>query len=94
MDYVLVDESRILELDVQVENTPGSTPFAEAGPWHRDLANLSAQKLLDLAKIIWDQKRTERVPEWAVRELLVEAVGAGRIDRSMLQAALRNKVAP
>jgi len=92
VDYALLDQRYIWQLDIQVEKTPGGTPLAEADLWHRDLTHLSAQKLLDLAKVMWDRARTARRPEKAVRQLLVKAVDSGRIDTSKLKDTLRSEI--
>ena len=94
VDCVLLDQRDIVHLDINVGRTAGDTPLSEANLWHCDMAHLSAQKLVELAGVMWERSRAERRLKKAVRQLLVSAVESGRIDSSGLKETLRNEIAP
>ncbi len=80
-DYVLINIDVLTELHIRLASTLGRTPDHQVNLWHRDLIELSANKLLRLAQHIWKKDEYERLPEKKMLDLIVESVSAGYIDR-------------
>ena len=53
-DYVVLDVHPLTDLNIRVDESKGGTPDEEVNAWHRDLVELSAQKIMGLAVVIQD----------------------------------------
>jgi len=89
LDYVLFDPTLLTSLGVGLDHTEGGTADREANQhWHRDLVRLSGRTLVELARIIKTDGREGRAPAKQLKQLIVGAIQAGRIDRSLLNTGL------
>lgn len=79
VDYVLIDHTILDKLGVQVENAAGDTPYEQANKWHKNLPELSAAILLQLAREVQLGGAPTRVPEKVNKQLLIDAVKDGKI---------------
>jgi hypothetical protein len=52
-DYVLFPESVVLDIGLKLINIPGRTPDTEVNEIHRDVSEISAQRLIALAESIF-----------------------------------------
>jgi len=92
-DYALVDEATLLKLNVKMETTPGLTPDDEVnGRWHRDLCEMTADKLLALAMAIAAKGERKRLGEKEVRGLIRQAIEKKRIDQTRLKPRVAVKI--
>ena len=63
-DYALFEDRLLEGLNVKISQTVGSTPDESANvEWHRDVEELSASKLAEIAKIVFHYFEKARVPE-------------------------------
>lgn len=92
-DYALFDEQVCSELNIEIENTVGNTPNNEVNQkWHRHLVKLSADKLLKLAKVIYEKGETKRIREKEIPKMIAGASLAGRIPIKSIKPNLQRKV--
>lgn len=92
-DYLLFDEEICSELKIEVRDTKGETPNEEVNKkWHRDLAELSADKLLELAKVVYEKGETHRELEKEMLERVAKASLAGKIPIKDLKPNWRQRV--
>jgi len=93
LDYALLDLQLLPELNIKVRHTTGGTPDEKANvSWHRDLVELSAFKVVELAKSILAKAERKRVPETEIRRLIIQAIASGRIEPTKLQESIRGKM--
>lgn len=92
LDYALFDLKLVEDIGIKVEINEGATPYDKANRWHRDLVELSANKLIKLAEIILTKSHKERVLEKKILNLIKEAVKDGEIDRTKLKENIVKKL--
>jgi len=84
-DYALFEDRLLEGLNVKISQTVGSTPDESANvEWHRDVEELSASKLAEIAKIVFHYCEKARVPEIEVAVKVRRAIESGQIVRSRL----------
>jgi len=94
VDYVLIDQRTLTGLNIQVRQTNGNSPYQTANKWHRDLLDLSARRILELAKEIYKNSDSRmRKGDKAVKQLLVSAVTSRNIDPTNLAQDLQRQIA-
>jgi uncharacterized protein (DUF2267 family) len=81
LDYALFDQQIVTEINIKFINTRGDSPDEQVNSWHRDLIELSASKLIELAKAIQTQAEIKRIQVQDVIQLVAEGISSGRIDR-------------
>ena len=88
LDYTLLDEAILSAIPVKCVPSEGVTPCPAANlTIHRDLVELTVQKVADLAHKMMPLNRI-RVSEREVRALLRHALQSGAIDRSRVEPKL------
>ncbi len=86
LDYALIREELLIQLGLKIEHTTGdSADDVVNTQYHRDLVELSAPKLLELAKTLQEKAERNRYSEKHVLGLLVEGIGTGRLDRTRVK---------
>ncbi len=78
-DYVLVEYNVLEKLGVRIENAEGETPYEQANKWHTNLSELSAVKLLQLAREVQSGNPPARILEQVTKQLLINAIKDGKI---------------
>jgi hypothetical protein len=92
LDYALIDEAVLPAIPVKCVKSDGVTPHSAAnGTLHRDLIELTAQKVVRIAIEMMPLKRV-RVSEKQVKGLLLEALQTGVLDRNRIQPTLLNEL--
>ena len=91
-DYALLDVDSLSSLGTKIETKEGSTPYARANQWHRDLVELTTNKLFNLAEAIFVLSDRERVAEKTVLNWIKDAVRNGQIDKMKLSAGITKKL--
>ena len=81
-EFALFNEEVLHETSIKIEDTVGDTPDPVVNTWHRDLSELTANKIMALATVISTQAVRRRLLSKRVLELLVEAVVSRQIDRA------------
>jgi hypothetical protein len=91
-DYALFDQRLLKELNIDMLDTRGTTPDAEANSWHRDLVHLSAERLGELARAIWVHGQTDRRLKKQMAEAVTGAVKTGRLDRARMKEKVLSQI--
>jgi hypothetical protein len=73
------------DIGIKVEDNEGNTPDPVVNSWHRDLAELTAGKILALANVIFATGERKRFLSKRVLELLAEAMASQQIDRTRVR---------
>ena len=93
VDYVLIDQRTLTGLNIQVRQTNGNSHYHSANEWHRDLLDLSARRILELAKEIYKNSDNRmRKGNKEVKQLLVSAVTSRNIDPANLHKDLQRQI--
>lgn len=87
-DYALLELSAIEQQGWRMEANTGKTPCDAANKYHRDIVQLSAQDVMQIARIVKNHARRERIPEWQVGKLLDEAVRESSLDTLRMKPGL------
>lgn len=87
-DYVLIDGALVARLAIEVAASPGDTPDPVANALHRDLRQLTSDKLLGLVAAIAQSDRPRIAPA-DVKARLKAALEAGTFDLSRMDPGLR-----
>jgi hypothetical protein len=88
LDYALFEERACDSLKICVETSKGTTPARKMNQWHRDLTELSGEKVLALAKLIYYHGVRERKWENEIQGLLKSAVASGAVEADCLKDRL------
>jgi hypothetical protein len=91
VDYVLIELSSEIEGQFKVEAEPGETAYTSALPFHRDMCELSATKLLRVAAVVSRTPR-ERWQKGDVEKLLCASYKDGRLDHGKLRERMRKEL--
>jgi len=93
LDYALFDQTLLTRIRARIENTVGHTPHREANArWHRDIVELSAEKIAELANIIMECGTKVRISEPKVISLVKQAVTSGIVDMHKLENSLKRRI--
>jgi len=92
-DYVLIDINLVDSIGIKHEEVEGQTPYAVANQWHRDLIDLTVDKIFNLAKVI-EPLDKGRFPEKNVKNLIREAYKNGQIDETKLMDKMKIHLIP
>ncbi len=93
LDYALFDQQLLNEINIAIKPSKGVSPDEIANlNWHSDLVELSARKLVDLAKAVLVNAEIKRIPEKEILHLLVQAVLSGQIERAKLRSKIGAKI--
>lgn len=92
-DYALINVDLLkLNVDIKIEMKEGLTPYSRANSWHRDLVEITTNKLFKLAEAMFIHSPRERVTEKTVLNWIKNAVQNGHIDRTKLSAGITKKL--
>jgi hypothetical protein len=83
-DYFLLKEHYIREINIKIVERQGDSPDNSINSWHRDLVELSAEKLMLLARSIQQNAQIERIPARDIRRFLTHALLSGRFDSTKM----------
>lgn len=92
LDYALINVDLLLNVGIKIEAKEGLTPYSRANPWHRDLVELTTNKLFKLAEAMFVHSDRKRVAEKIVLNLIKDAVQDGQINRTKLSAGILRKL--
>ena len=96
LDIVCLDDEELRADGQSLRNTEGNTPVADLASKHVDVARLDSVRLGKVAERVvsaMESSRFRRLPKSRVKELLVTAVGQGRLDPEDLHYRIRSEVA-
>lgn len=92
VDFAVLREDLLNELDLKSQVTPGQTPDPVVNEWHRDLTELTAGKLAAFAGAICNKGKIDRYQRSKVCNLLRDAIETGSIVRAGLKSTLVEKL--
>ena len=86
VDYALIPEELVVQLGIKLEHSKGdSADDIVNAQYHRDVVELSAQKLFELAKTLQEKAEKNRYSEKHILGLLVQGIRTGRLDRTRVK---------
>ena len=84
-EFALLPVDRVVTLGIRIEQTPGETLDVEANrQWHRDLVELSATKLVELARVVMESYKDRILPK-RVAQLVAQEIRSGRIPKNQVK---------
>jgi hypothetical protein len=84
LDYALFQEDSLSNLGIRVVEEEGDTPDHVVNTWHRNLSEITVEKIVSLAEVI-KNSRKERVLEKRVRALVIHALASNQIDSGRMK---------
>jgi hypothetical protein len=94
LDYTLLDEAILSTIPIKCARSEGSSPYLTANATvHRDLVELTVQKIARLAHEMMPLKRV-RVTRQEVGILLRGALRSGALDRARIEPKLLSELEP
>lgn len=92
LDYAIIEQSKLDEIGIDMKPSDGVSADEEANQkWHRDLVELTAEKIYLLARSV-QLAQIERVSLSDVRESLSRGLSHGWICRGRLKCKVRKKL--
>lgn len=91
LDYALFDEALLTAVSIKAVPTPGKSGCPAADAAHRDLVQLTAAKVANLAREMMPATRV-RLPEVEVTKMLTQALETGVLDRDKTNKDLLAKL--
>lgn len=87
--YILIPESELQKIGVNLQKTTGQTPFKEVNDkYHYDAVALSADNVLDIASIMKSGGELDEVEESDALDLLTDALGQDLIPFDEVEDSL------
>ncbi|MHC5935486.1 hypothetical protein [Nostoc sp.] len=84
-DYVLFEETILKDIGIKSEQTKGETPDETVNNCHLDLIELSAFRLVDLAKQILARGKVERFSLPEVTNFLADSIQKGYLNKAKIR---------
>ncbi len=86
IDIALIDSNLVSEIGIKIESTKGDTKISYVNNnWHRNLIELTANKLMKLAQFIMQDDHIRRFYEDEALSLAQKAIDAGTIKKTMFK---------
>jgi hypothetical protein len=92
LDYTIFDIDLLVNINIKLETNEGKTPYAKANCWHRDLVELTANKIVKLAESLLKNAELERFSEKEMIKLIQDAVNNKQIDRTKLKPSIDKRL--
>jgi hypothetical protein len=87
-DFILIQREDFSAASLTVNPLPGGTPDSHANlHWHFDIANLTAERLVDVGRIVC-RGHADRRHKPIVKQLIESAIANGWIDRSKMKCKI------
>ena len=83
LDYVTFELDVVDKLGLAVTESEGVTPVLAANRWHRDVVELSAKDVAELAEELFGRERS-RVREADVKSIVARLVGGAQVEVAQL----------
>ena len=91
-DYVIIDRSLIDSLDIAIEEDLGKTLNNSINKLHLNLTQLSAEKVLKLARAIQEQGQIGRINKNRIAAAIQRQIVEGHLNENELTDEVRDKV--
>ncbi|GAB5494644.1 MAG: hypothetical protein Phog2KO_48590 [Phototrophicaceae bacterium] len=92
LDYVVIEVEELDQFDFMIESKPATTPDDDVNNMHYDIINLSAQKLVSLTKLFWNnfsQENFGRIPEQIILEQIIFGISQGYMNKQKIKIKSR-----
>jgi len=83
--YALIELQVLSNMGFKFQNHPGDTSDTLVNSWHRDIVELSATRLLDLAQAIQTQGVRDQILEKQVHHLILNSLSANYLDHQKIK---------
>jgi len=83
LDYVTFELDMVAKLGLDVRESEGATPVLAANRWHREVVELSAEDVAELADDLFRRERA-RVREAEVKSIVAQLLGGAQVDVAQL----------
>ena len=84
IDYAVFENARLVLLGIMVDQSPGKMPDQTVNGMHYELGRLTTKRLTQLADVV-SAGEHKRILKKRIKELLKEAIDAGRLDRTLIE---------
>lgn len=93
-EYILFEAAALEPIvDEHVRPSAGDTPDQEVNRLHRDLIELSAGQVANIANAMWQARDgLVRLLQADVERLVADAIKAGQIDRARVKTKILNQL--
>jgi len=86
IDIALIDSNLVSDIGINMESTKGNTKISNVNiNWHRNLIELTANKLMQLAQIIMQHASFKRFSEDEALSLAQKTIDAGTINKTLFK---------
>ena len=93
LEFAIFDLELPFNLEIDLTTTIGGTKDEYVNKsWHRDLVELTALRLVDLAVELANGAERERIPEKIILRWISKAVDSGQIEKSKLSPHITEKL--
>ena len=91
LDYAVFDDAMLTSTGIVIRQQDGETPINEANKLHYDLSELTAGRLVVLARAVASGEHS-RVPRKNIKVGLQQALRSGTIDEHKMKAKLLQSI--
>lgn len=91
-DYALLSTSYVDDVNFICSHKNGTTPYTDMNPYHRNLSNLSMQKLIYFAHLLCKYGHFRRKGWKELRALLLDAVNNNKLDLNKVPEELKQSL--
>jgi hypothetical protein len=84
-DYVLFDEAMASSFGIKAVSVLGDSPNAQINSFHRDLTEISAQRLVEFAEVLLQQQQFGNVGERDIITSIIEGLKKGHIKKTRVR---------
>ena len=74
VDYIVFDSEILDPTSVKIEKAPGDSPAPDINELHRHIAEISAARLLAIARLIFEKGTTNRISHKILRPIIEDGV--------------------
>lgn len=93
LDILCIEEELLKDFSIKCSPETGLSPYEEFNKNHYDIQEVDYATLGEISKIILSKiKETERLAIGNVSTLLIEAFGAGKLNKSTMEESLQMKI--
>jgi hypothetical protein len=95
IDIVILEETSLLEYNLNIVASPGETPVESLINAHRDISDLTFTKLGDVKNHIVERIRNKRLKRYTVsslKKLLQNSIEAGLLKKEDLKESIQQKI--
>lgn len=92
LSYVLLTKDDLRAIGAKIASSEGGTVDREVNKWHRDIVELTTQKLHQIAVVVNDKPEKPRRLPGDVAGLLRQGIAEGRFSAAQLEEGLRKEI--